>query len=59
MHPERRTLAQALSATPAAGRRMARRAGSHITEADASHAVAVSRPAVVTAVILDAVRTTR
>ncbi|MFV0127244.1 FAD-dependent oxidoreductase [Streptomyces sp. HMX112] len=44
---------------PAAERWMARRAGSHITEVDASHAVAVPRPAVVTAVILDAVRKTR
>ncbi|MEU9004106.1 alpha/beta hydrolase [Streptomyces sp. NPDC048551] len=44
---------------PAAERWMARRAGSHITEVDASHAVAVSRPTVVTDVILDAVRATR
>ncbi|WPO69509.1 alpha/beta hydrolase [Streptomyces sp. KN37] len=44
---------------PAAGRWMARRAGSHVTEVDASHAVAVSRPAVVADVILDAVRATR
>ncbi|AXE80716.1 alpha/beta fold hydrolase [Streptomyces atratus] len=44
---------------PAAERWMARRAGSHITEVDASHAVAVSRPAVVTDVILDAARATR
>ncbi|MFF0424929.1 alpha/beta fold hydrolase [Streptomyces sp. NPDC004520] len=45
---------------PAAAERwMARRAGSHITEVDASHAVAVSRPAVVTHVILAAVRATR
>ncbi|MFD9353637.1 alpha/beta fold hydrolase [Streptomyces sp. NPDC060031] len=44
---------------PAAERWMARRAGSHITEVDASHAVAVSRPAVVADVILDAVRATR
>ncbi|PKV83108.1 alpha/beta fold hydrolase [Streptomyces sp. TLI_146] len=44
---------------PVAERWMARRAGSHITEVDASHAVAVSRPAVVTDVILDAVRATR
>ncbi|WP_371526003.1 alpha/beta hydrolase [Streptomyces sp. NBC_01283] len=43
----------------AAQRWMARRAGSHITEVDASHAVAVSRPAVVADVILDAVRATR
>lgn len=38
---------------------MARRAGSHTTEVDASHAVAVSRPGVVTDVILDAARATR
>ncbi|MFD9483285.1 alpha/beta fold hydrolase [Streptomyces sp. NPDC059991] len=44
---------------PAAERWMARRAGSHTTEVDASHAVPVSRPAVVTDVILDAARTTR
>ncbi|MFI8503382.1 alpha/beta fold hydrolase [Streptomyces sp. NPDC085524] len=44
---------------PAAERWMARRAGSRITEADASHAVAVSRPAVVADVILDAARATR
>ncbi|MFC9386991.1 alpha/beta hydrolase [Streptomyces venezuelae] len=44
---------------PAAERWMARRAGSHITEVDASHAVAVSRPAVVTHVILAAARATR
>ncbi|MET8751049.1 alpha/beta hydrolase [Streptomyces sp. NPDC004667] len=44
---------------PAAERWMARRAGSHITEVDASHAVAVSRPAVVADVILDAVVATR
>jgi pimeloyl-ACP methyl ester carboxylesterase len=44
---------------PAAERWMARRAGSHTTEVDASHAVAVSRPAVVTDVILDAARATR
>ncbi|MFC9592110.1 alpha/beta fold hydrolase [Streptomyces sp. NPDC056944] len=45
---------------PAAAERwMARRAGSHITEVDASHAVAVSRPAVVTHVILAAARATR
>ncbi|MFB7209069.1 alpha/beta fold hydrolase [Streptomyces sp. NPDC056255] len=45
---------------PAAAERwMAGRAGSHITEVDASHAVAVSRPAVVAHVILAAVRATR
>ncbi|WP_055601013.1 alpha/beta fold hydrolase [Streptomyces aureus] len=45
---------------PAAAERwMARRAGSHITEVDASHAVAVSRPAAVAEVILDAARATR
>ncbi|MFI9113726.1 alpha/beta fold hydrolase [Streptomyces venezuelae] len=44
---------------PTAERWMARRAGSHITEVDASHAVAVSRPAVVTHVILAAARATR
>ncbi|WP_329123156.1 alpha/beta fold hydrolase [Streptomyces sp. NBC_01353] len=44
---------------PAAERWMARRAGSHTTEVDASHAVAVSRPGVVTDVILDAARATR
>ncbi|MGW4161535.1 alpha/beta fold hydrolase [Streptomyces sp. NPDC004788] len=44
---------------PAAERWMARRAGSQITEVDASHAVAVSRPAVVTHVILAAARATR
>ncbi|MFE4619250.1 alpha/beta fold hydrolase [Streptomyces sp. NPDC056747] len=44
---------------PAAEGWMARRAGSHTTEVDASHAVAVSRPAVVTDVILDAARATR
>ncbi|MFG2983816.1 alpha/beta fold hydrolase [Streptomyces sp. NPDC048258] len=44
---------------PAAERWMARRAGSHTTEVDASHAVAVSRPTVVTDVILDAARATR
>ncbi|MFI0825060.1 alpha/beta fold hydrolase [Streptomyces roseolus] len=44
---------------PAVERWMARRAGSHITEVDASHAVAVSRPAVVTHVILAAARATR
>ncbi|MEU0834494.1 alpha/beta hydrolase [Streptomyces sp. NPDC005969] len=44
---------------PAAERWMARRAGSNITEVDASHAVAVSRPTVVTDVILDAARATR
>ncbi|MEU2234937.1 MULTISPECIES: alpha/beta fold hydrolase [Streptomyces] len=44
---------------PAAERWMARRAGSHTTEVDASHAVPVSRPAVVTDVILDAARATR
>lgn len=44
---------------PAAERWMARRAGSRTTEVDASHAVAVSRPAVVTDVVLDAVRATR
>ncbi|MGW0549616.1 alpha/beta fold hydrolase [Streptomyces altiplanensis] len=44
---------------PAAERWTARRAGSHITEVDASHAVAVSRPAVVTDMILDAARATR
>ncbi|WP_406187247.1 alpha/beta fold hydrolase [Streptomyces sp. NBC_01006] len=44
---------------PAAERWMARRAGSRTTEVDASHAVAVSRPAVVTDVILDAARATR
>lgn len=44
---------------PAAEWWMARRAGSHITEVDASHAVAVSRPAVVTHVILAAARATR
>ncbi|GAA3088313.1 alpha/beta hydrolase [Streptomyces roseofulvus] len=44
---------------PAAQRWMARRAGSHVTEVDASHAVAVSRPAVVTHVILAAARATR
>lgn len=44
---------------PAAERWMARRADSHVTEVDASHAVAVSRPAVVADVILDAVRATR
>ncbi|MFE0702211.1 alpha/beta fold hydrolase [Streptomyces sp. NPDC058872] len=43
---------------PAAERWMARRAGSHITEVDASHAVPVSRPTVVTDVILDAARST-
>ncbi|MFF3396236.1 alpha/beta fold hydrolase [Streptomyces sp. NPDC002669] len=44
---------------PAAQRWMAQRAGSHITEVDASHAVAVSRPGVVTHVILAAARATR
>ncbi|MFD5326465.1 alpha/beta fold hydrolase [Streptomyces sp. NPDC127092] len=44
---------------PAAQRWMAWRAGSHVTEVDASHAVAVSRPAVVTHVILAAARATR
>ncbi|NXY93081.1 alpha/beta hydrolase [Streptomyces sp. BR123] len=44
---------------PAAERWMARRAGSQITEVDASHAIAVSRPAVVTHVILAAARATR
>ncbi|MFJ5708712.1 MULTISPECIES: alpha/beta fold hydrolase [unclassified Streptomyces] len=44
---------------PAAGRWMARRAGSRVTEVDASHAVAVSRPAAVTRVILAAARATR
>ncbi|WP_426404962.1 alpha/beta fold hydrolase [Streptomyces sp. R-07] len=44
---------------PAAERWMARRAGSHTTEVNASHAVAVSRPAEVTDVILDAARATR
>ncbi|WP_405757440.1 alpha/beta fold hydrolase [Streptomyces sp. NBC_00073] len=44
---------------PAAERWMARRARSHVTEVDASHAVAVSRPAVVADVILDAARATR
>jgi pimeloyl-ACP methyl ester carboxylesterase len=44
---------------PAAERWMARRAGSHTTEVDASHAVAVSRPTVVTDMILDAARATR
>ncbi|MEU9858453.1 alpha/beta hydrolase [Streptomyces sp. NPDC047974] len=44
---------------PTAQRWMARRAGSHVTEVDASHAVAVSRPAVVTHVILAAARATR
>ncbi|MFD7836383.1 alpha/beta fold hydrolase [Streptomyces sp. NPDC059761] len=44
---------------PAAERWMARRAGSHTTAVDASHAVVVSRPAVVTDVILDAARATR
>ncbi|MFF0434338.1 alpha/beta fold hydrolase [Streptomyces sp. NPDC004327] len=44
---------------PAAERWMARRAHSQITEVDASHAVAVSRPAVVTHVILAAARSTR
>ncbi|MGW5420045.1 alpha/beta fold hydrolase [Streptomyces sp. NPDC003943] len=44
---------------PAAQQWMARRAGSHVTEVDASHAVAVSRPAVVTHVILAAARATR
>lgn len=43
---------------PAAERWMARRAGSRITETHASHAVAVARPAVVTDMILDAVRAT-
>jgi hypothetical protein len=43
----------------AAARWTARRAGSHTTEVDASHAVVVSRPALVTGVILDAARTTR
>ncbi|MFI2370744.1 hypothetical protein [Streptomyces sp. NPDC018833] len=43
---------------PAAERWMARRAGSHTTEVNASHAVAASRPAVVTDVILDVVRGT-
>ncbi|MFF6772584.1 alpha/beta fold hydrolase [Streptomyces sp. NPDC012637] len=44
---------------PAAQQWMARRAGSSVTEVDASHAVAVSRPAVVTHVILAAARATR
>ncbi len=44
---------------PAAERWMARRAGSRTTEVDASHAVAVSRPAVVTDVILAAARAIR
>ncbi|MFB7513209.1 alpha/beta fold hydrolase [Streptomyces sp. NPDC056144] len=44
---------------PAAQRWMARRAGSHVTEVDASHAVAVSRPTTVTHVILAAARATR
>ncbi|MCX4986960.1 alpha/beta fold hydrolase [Streptomyces sp. NBC_00572] len=44
---------------PAAERWMARRAGSRTTEVDASHAVAVSRPAVVTDVIFDAARAIR
>ncbi|MFF9194148.1 alpha/beta fold hydrolase [Streptomyces sp. NPDC014779] len=44
---------------PAAQQWMARRAGSHVTEVDASHAVAVSRPAVVTHVILAAARAAR
>ncbi|GAA3398037.1 alpha/beta hydrolase [Streptomyces roseoviridis] len=44
---------------PAAQQWMARRARSHVTEVDASHAVAVSRPAVVTRVILAAARATR
>ncbi|MEU4275372.1 hypothetical protein AB0F57_10560 [Streptomyces tanashiensis] len=38
---------------------MARRAGSHTADVNASHAVAVSRPAEVTDVILDAARATR
>ncbi|MEU5217366.1 alpha/beta hydrolase [Streptomyces sp. NPDC020807] len=44
---------------PAAQRWMARRARSHVTEVDASHAVAVSRPATVAHVILAAARATR
>ncbi|MFF5455353.1 alpha/beta fold hydrolase [Streptomyces sp. NPDC012950] len=44
---------------PAAQQWMARRAGSRVTEVDASHAVAVSRPVVVTRVILAAARATR
>ncbi|MFK8907659.1 alpha/beta fold hydrolase [Streptomyces sp. YS-3] len=44
---------------PAAERWMARRAGSSVTEVNASHAVAVSRPGVVTDVILAAARATR
>ncbi|MEV7280558.1 alpha/beta hydrolase [Streptomyces sp. NPDC093111] len=44
---------------PAAQRWMARRAGSQVTEVEASHAVAVSRSAVVTRVILAAARATR
>lgn len=44
---------------PAAERWMARRAGSHITEVAASHAVAVSRPAAVADTIVDAARATR
>ncbi|MGW0034437.1 alpha/beta fold hydrolase [Streptomyces sp. NPDC003314] len=44
---------------PTAERWMARRAGSRITEVAASHAVTVSRPAVVADVILDAARATR
>lgn len=54
-----RSVDGARQAVTAAERRMARRAGPHITETDASHAVAVARPAVVADVILDAVRATR
>ncbi|MGY1770978.1 alpha/beta fold hydrolase [Blastococcus sp. SYSU D00813] len=46
-------------AVPAAAQRfMAERAGSHVVEVDASHAVTVSRPDVVAGVITDAVRAT-
>jgi pimeloyl-ACP methyl ester carboxylesterase len=44
---------------PAAERWMARRAGSHTLEVNASHAVTVSRPDVVSRLILDAYRATR
>ncbi|MFF4187627.1 alpha/beta fold hydrolase [Streptomyces sp. NPDC001691] len=43
---------------PAAVRWMAERAGSHITEVDASHAVPVSRPDAVARVVLDAIDST-
>lgn len=44
---------------PAAERWTAPRAGSHTAEVDASHVVVVTRPAVVTDVILDAASATR